>query len=373
MHLGRHRAGKRARLARSPATAAASGCASARYSRMARLSQITCPPSTSSAGTLPDGEWRRICALRLGRAQLDVDLAERRCRPAAWRATAAGSSSKCSCCRSPADSSWPSPQPPHAPQLSFRPRAADNADRPSRARPPSSLSEIAHGGKRKDEAGAAAGGRAAAGRRQEEIDSRLARAQRRLGRARRRSADAQKAWVEAQGFKGGAKQAPAAAGRRRRARRRRARARRGSAPAIPWTGRSWPSGTCRACCRRACYHLADDGRRCRARGRRLGPRRLPLPPLQVGANGEEVGRSSKVPRGADHARALAIVEAVWLGRDLINTPASDLGPAGAGGRRPPARRAARRQRHEHRRRRSAGQELPDDPRRRPRQRPRARG
>jgi leucyl aminopeptidase len=33
-----------------------------------------------------------------------------------------------------------------------------------------------------------------------------------------------------------------------------------------------------------------------------------------------------VPRGADHARALAIVEAIWLGRDLINTPASDLGP-----------------------------------------------
>src|SRR5688572_26584800 len=34
----------------------------------------------------------------------------------------------------------------------------------------------------------------------------------------------------------------------------------------------------------------------------------------------------KVPPGADLARALATVEAVWLGRDLINTPAADLGP-----------------------------------------------
>ena len=33
-----------------------------------------------------------------------------------------------------------------------------------------------------------------------------------------------------------------------------------------------------------------------------------------------------MPAGADHARALAIVEGVWLGRDLINTPASDMGP-----------------------------------------------
>jgi leucyl aminopeptidase len=34
----------------------------------------------------------------------------------------------------------------------------------------------------------------------------------------------------------------------------------------------------------------------------------------------------KLPQGADHQRVLAIVEAVWMGRDLINTPASDLGP-----------------------------------------------
>jgi hypothetical protein len=42
-------------------------------------------------------------------------------------------------------------------------------------------------------------------------------------------------------------------------------------------------------------------------------------------DGEEVAQL-KVPRGVDHARALSVTEGVWLGRDLINTPASDLGP-----------------------------------------------
>ncbi len=32
------------------------------------------------------------------------------------------------------------------------------------------------------------------------------------------------------------------------------------------------------------------------------------------------------PDGADRARVLAEVEAVWLGRDMINTPANDMGP-----------------------------------------------
>jgi leucyl aminopeptidase len=44
------------------------------------------------------------------------------------------------------------------------------------------------------------------------------------------------------------------------------------------------------------------------------------------ANGEPAVAQLEVPHGADHARAHAIVDAVWLGRDLINTPASDLGP-----------------------------------------------
>ena len=41
--------------------------------------------------------------------------------------------------------------------------------------------------------------------------------------------------------------------------------------------------------------------------------------------GEDIAQL-KIPAGVDLARALAIVEAVWLGRDLVNTPASDMGP-----------------------------------------------
>jgi leucyl aminopeptidase len=41
--------------------------------------------------------------------------------------------------------------------------------------------------------------------------------------------------------------------------------------------------------------------------------------------GEDIAQL-KAPLSADPARTLAIVEAVWLGRDLINTPAADMGP-----------------------------------------------
>jgi len=37
-------------------------------------------------------------------------------------------------------------------------------------------------------------------------------------------------------------------------------------------------------------------------------------------------RVLKAPAGMDPAKAAAIVEGIWLGRDLINTPASDMGP-----------------------------------------------
>jgi leucyl aminopeptidase len=43
-------------------------------------------------------------------------------------------------------------------------------------------------------------------------------------------------------------------------------------------------------------------------------------------NAERGPARLKLPAGADPARVSAIVEAVWLGRDLINTPAGDLGP-----------------------------------------------
>ena len=42
-------------------------------------------------------------------------------------------------------------------------------------------------------------------------------------------------------------------------------------------------------------------------------------------NGEGAARL-KLPPGADLARVQATVDGVWLGRDLINTPAGDLGP-----------------------------------------------
>ncbi len=46
-----------------------------------------------------------------------------------------------------------------------------------------------------------------------------------------------------------------------------------------------------------------------------------------GSNSSEDIAALELPSGADAVRAPAIVEAVGMGRDLINTPASDLGPA----------------------------------------------
>ena len=73
-----------------------------------------------------------------------------------------------------------------------------------------------------------------------------------------------------------------------------------------------------------CYHLADD----------LAEPELAAVAWGLGAYrfrryksaGSDDAAQLKVPRGVDHASALAQVEAVWLGRDLINTPASDMGP-----------------------------------------------
>jgi leucyl aminopeptidase len=46
----------------------------------------------------------------------------------------------------------------------------------------------------------------------------------------------------------------------------------------------------------------------------------------AGAGNGEAGAQLRMPPGADLARAQATIDAVWLGRDLINTPAGDLGP-----------------------------------------------
>jgi leucyl aminopeptidase len=73
-----------------------------------------------------------------------------------------------------------------------------------------------------------------------------------------------------------------------------------------------------------CYHLADD----------LAEPELAAVAWGLGAYrfrryksaGDDDVAQLKSPRGVDHAGALDQIEAVWLGRDLINTPASDMGP-----------------------------------------------
>jgi len=75
----------------------------------------------------------------------------------------------------------------------------------------------------------------------------------------------------------------------------------------------------------ACYHLADDD---------LAQPELAAVAWGLGAYRFRRYRSAagdqlaqlKTPRGVDHARVLALVDAVWFGRDLINTPANDMGP-----------------------------------------------
>ena len=77
------------------------------------------------------------------------------------------------------------------------------------------------------------------------------------------------------------------------------------------------------------------------------------------------------PQGADRARVEAVAEGFSLARDLINTPAEDMGPAELAGAVEDMAARARRALPRHRRRRAAGRELSDDPRRRPRQHARA--
>src|SRR5256885_13515691 len=74
-----------------------------------------------------------------------------------------------------------------------------------------------------------------------------------------------------------------------------------------------------------CYHLADDPAEPELAAVAWGLGAYRFRRYKSGAGGDDVAQL-KCPRGADHASALAQIEAVWLGRDLINTPASDMGP-----------------------------------------------
>jgi leucyl aminopeptidase len=75
------------------------------------------------------------------------------------------------------------------------------------------------------------------------------------------------------------------------------------------------------------YHLADTvaDAELAAAAWGLGAYRFRRYKTGPASGGEGVAQL-KMPEGGDHERALAVVDGVWLGRDLINTPASDLGP-----------------------------------------------
>jgi len=141
--------------------------------------------------------------------------------------------------------------------------------------------------------------------------------------AKAQLSDAQKAWVEAQGFKGGARKhllLPAADGTVAGAVLGLGEVR----PGDPMDQPELAVGTLPGLLPPGLYHLADEvaDAELAAVAWGLGAYRYRR---YKSADGDEVAQL-KVSRGADIARARAVVEAVWLGRDLVNTPASDMGP-----------------------------------------------
>ena len=254
----------------------------------------------------------------------------------------------------------------------FRARAADNARARLTPRQPC-FEQNPHAGKRKDQIRARlrerACARADAG---SQVDPDLAGPRCRLDGARQASTDAQKAWVDAHGLKGSARKhvlLPGADGR--------------IAGVVLWLGEARAGdpmdraelavGALPGVLPPGRYRLAERRRGRRACRRRLGPRRLSLPPLQE--RQQQQRRGHRRPR---HSRAAPTRPRARhrrgrrLGRDLINTPAGDLGPAGAGSCRARASPSATARTFAS----IVGDDLlaaqlPHDPRRRPRQ-PRAR-
>jgi leucyl aminopeptidase len=135
--------------------------------------------------------------------------------------------------------------------------------------------------------------------------------------------DTQRAFIEAQGFKGAARRhalLPGPEGEFAGAVLGLGEARAGD----PMDRPELAVGQLPAILPPGCYHLADE----------LGDPELAAVAWGLGAyrfrryktaGGNDIAQL-KAPRGADHARALAVIDGVWLGRDLINTPASDMGP-----------------------------------------------
>ena len=177
---------------------------------------------------------------------------------------------------------------------------------------------------------------------------------------------AQKAWVEAQGFKGGARKhllLPGPEGTLAGAVLGLGEARAGDPMDKPELAVGHLPGVLPS----GCYHLADD----------LGEPELAAVAWGLGAYRFRRYKSGEAERGGTtqgaarrRSRPRALRRRRGLARSRPHQHAGQRpGAAGAGGCRPPARQEARCQRVEHRRRRSAGQEFPDDPRRRPGQRP----
>ena len=175
----------------------------------------------------------------------------------------------------------------------------------------------------------------------------------------------------------------------------------GAAPSRPRCGFEPQARPARACCPDATAALAARAvrRRARRRGarpaaagqarhgaaaghlplRRRGPSGPTLAALSLAALGLSLhplqGRAARgaAPRarrdGVDAARLERIAAAIALGRDLVNTPANDLGPARWRRRRSTLARPSRRRRAPAiARRGAAGRELAADPCRRPRRR-----
>src|SRR5262245_26258415 len=137
---------------------------------------------------------------------------------------------------------------------------------------------------------------------------------------------AQKAWIEAQGFKGGARKhllLPGAEGSIAGVVLGLGEARAGDPMDKPELALGHLAGVLPP----GCYHLADTIGEPELAAVAWGLGAYRFRRYKTGNNGEgQEAAQLKMPRGADHARALSLIEGVWLGRDLINTPASDLGP-----------------------------------------------
>src|SRR6185369_7807467 len=136
--------------------------------------------------------------------------------------------------------------------------------------------------------------------------------------------EAQRAWAEAQGFKGAARKhalLPGPDGALAGAVLGLGEERTGD----PLDKPELAVGLLPAVLPPGCYHLADDLAEPELAAVAWGLGAYRFRRYKSGAGGDDVAQL-KCPRGVDHASALAQIEAVWLGRDLINTPASDMGP-----------------------------------------------